>query len=316
MQAYFVRRVLLLIPTIIGVTIVVFGLVRLQPGNVIDVMTGEFGAFNPELKETLREQYGLNQSIPRQYFQWLGDVLHGDLGKSLLSERPVLEELKSRLPVTLELGGLGLLVSLIVAVPVGVISAIRQDTITDYVFRGTAIALLAIPGFWLAILIITLAARWYHWAPPLTYSSLLTSPARNLGIMAIPAVLLGLGLSGGVMRLTRTQMLEVLRQDYIRTAWAKGLKERTVITRHALKNAFMPIVTMIGLQVPILVGGTVILETIFSIPGVGRYLVQSTARYDYPVIQGVNLLVAGVVIISNLVVDITYSYLDPRVRYG
>jgi peptide/nickel transport system permease protein len=316
MQAYFVRRVLLLIPTIIGVTIVVFGLVRLQPGNVIDVMTGEFGAFNPELKETLRDQYGLNQSIPRQYFQWLGDVLRGDLGKSLLSERPVLEELKSRLPVTLELGALGLLVSLLIAVPVGVISAIRQDTITDYVFRGTAIALLAIPGFWLAILIITLAARWYHWAPPLTYSSILTSPTRNLTIMAIPAILLGLGLSGGVMRLTRTQMLEVLRQDYIRTAWAKGLKERTVITRHALKNAFMPIVTMIGLQVPILVGGTVILETIFSIPGVGRYLVQSTARYDYPVIQGVNLLVAGVVIISNLLVDITYSYLDPRVRYG
>jgi peptide/nickel transport system permease protein len=316
MQAYFVRRVLLLIPTIIGVTIVVFGLVRLQPGNVIDVMTGEFGAFNPELKETLRDQYGLNQSIPRQYFQWLGDVLRGDLGESLLSERPVLDELKARLPVTLELGALGLLVSLLVAVPVGVISAIRQDTITDYVFRGTAIALLAIPGFWLAILIITLAARWYHWAPPLTYSSILTSPTRNLTIMAIPAILLGLGLSGGVMRLTRTQMLEVLRQDYIRTAWAKGLKERTVITRHALKNAFMPIVTMIGLQVPILVGGTVILETIFSIPGVGRYLVQSTARYDYPVIQGVNLLVAGVVIISNLLVDITYSYLDPRVRYG
>lgn len=316
MQGYIIRRILLLVPTVIGVTIVVFGLVRLQPGNVVDVMVGEFGAFNPELKEQLREQYGLSRNIPAQYLDWLGGVLRGDLGESLLTERPVLEELSDRLPVTLELGALGLLVSLLVAIPVGVISAIRQDTITDYLFRGTAIALLAIPGFWLAILIITLAARWYHWAPPLVYSSPLTDPLANFEIMFIPAVLLGLGLSGAVMRLTRTQMLEVLRQDYIRTAWAKGLTERSVIVRHALKNAFMPIVTMIGLQVPILIGGTVILETIFSIPGVGRYLVQSVARYDYPVIQGVNLLIAGVVVVSNLLVDITYSYLDPRVRYA
>jgi peptide/nickel transport system permease protein len=316
MQGYIIRRILLLVPTVIGVTIVVFGLVRLQPGNVVDVMVGEFGAFNPELKEQLREQYGLSRNIPAQYFDWLGNALRGDLGESLLTERPVLEELSDRLPITLELGGLGLFVSLLVAVPVGVISAIRQDTITDYVFRGTAIALLAIPGFWLAIMIITLVARWYHWAPPLMYKSPLTDPVENLSIMFIPAILLGLGLSGAVMRLTRTQMLEVLRQDYIRTAWAKGLTERSVIIRHALKNAFMPIVTMIGLQVPILIGGTVILETIFSIPGVGRYLVQSVARYDYPVIQAVNLLIAGVVVVSNLLVDITYSYLDPRVRYA
>jgi peptide/nickel transport system permease protein len=301
---------------LLGVTIVVFGLVRFLPGDVVDLIGGEFAAFDPDYAEELRQQYGLNQSIPQQYAEWLGKVFRGDLGKSLHSSRPVLDELKARIPVTLELGMLGLVISLIVAVPVGVISAVRQDTMLDYVFRGTAIGLLAIPGFWLAIMIITFGSRWFHWAPPLVYSSPLNDPLRNFGIMIIPAVLLGLGLSGAVMRLTRTQMLEVLRQDYIRTAWAKGLRERTVITRHALKNAFIPIITIVGLQVPILIGGTVILETVFSIPGVGRYLVTSTQQLDYPVVQGVNLLIASVVVFSNLIVDLTYSYLDPRVRYA
>ena len=316
MQRYILQRLLLAIPTLLGVTIVVFGLVRFLPGDVADLIGGEVAAFDPEYAEQLRDQYGLNRSVPQQYVEWLGKVFRGDLGDSLHSSRPVLGELKARIPITLELGALGLVISLIVAVPVGVISAVRQDTLLDYVLRGTAIALLAIPGFWLAIMIITFGSRWFHWAPPLVYSSPLNDPLRNFGIMIIPAVLLGLGLSGGVMRLTRTQMLEVLRQDYIRTAWSKGLRERTVITRHALKNAFIPIVTIVGLQIPILIGGTVILETVFSIPGVGRYLVTSTQQLDYPVVQGVNLLIAGVVVLSNLIVDLTYSYLDPRVRYG
>jgi peptide/nickel transport system permease protein len=316
MQAYIIQRLLLVPVTLLGVTIVVFGLVRLIPGDTVDQVAGEFAAFDPELGERLREEYGLSSSIPQQYGEWLGDVFRGDLGKSLLSRRSVLGELRNRLPVTFELGAIGLIISLLIALPVGIISAVRQDTVLDYVFRGGAIAMLAIPGFWIAIIIITLGSRWFSWAPPLEYTSFLTDPMANLRILWLPGLLLGLGLSGGVMRLTRTQMLEVLRQDYIRTAWAKGLTERTVIARHALKNALIPIVTVIGLQIPVLVGGTVILEQVFSLPGVGRYLVSSTAARDYPVIQGVNLLIASIVIISNLAVDVTYAYLDPRVRYG
>jgi len=314
MQVYVIQRLLLVPVTLFGVTVVVFGLVRLIPGDTVDQVAGEFASFDPELGEKLREEYGLSASIPQQYAQWLGDLFEGDLGKSLLSQRSVLDELRHRLPVTFELGAIGLFMSLLIAVPVGIISAVRQDTLIDYVFRGGAIALLAIPGFWIAIIIITLGARWFLWAPPLQYTGFLTDPLANLRIVWLPALLLGLGLSGAVMRLTRTQMLEVLRQDYIRTAWAKGLTERTVIARHALKNALIPIVTIIGLQVPVLVGGTVILEQVFSLPGVGRYLVSSTAARDYPVIQGVNLLIASVVILSNLVVDLTYAYLDPRVQ--
>jgi peptide/nickel transport system permease protein len=298
------------------VTIVVFGLVRLIPGDTVDQVAGEFASFDPELGARLREEYGLNASIPQQYGEWLAGVFRGDLGTSLLSRRSVVGELQHRLPVTFELGAIGLFTSLVIAVPVGILSAIRQDTPLDYLFRGGAIALLAIPGFWIAVIIITLGARWFAWAPPLYYTGFFTDPLTNLRIMWLPGVLLGLGLSGAVMRLTRTQMLEVLRQDYIRTAWAKGLTERTVIARHALKNAMIPIVTIVGLQIPVLVGGTVILEQVFSLPGVGRYLVSSTAARDYPVIQGVNLLIAVVVIASNLVVDLSYAYLDPRVRYG
>ncbi len=316
MQAYIIQRLLLVPVTLLGVTIIVFGLVRLIPGQTVDIMIAEFAANDPGQREKLQEEYGVSGSILQQYGEWLGNVFQGDLGESLRNKRPVMGELGNRLPVTLELGTMGLIISLLIALPVGIISAIRQDTILDYVFRGGAIALLAIPGFWIAVIIITVGSTRFGWAPPLEYTGLLTDPLANVKIMWLPALILGLGLSGAVMRLTRTQMLEVLRQDYIRTAWAKGLAERTVIVRHALKNALIPIVTIAGLQIPILVGGTVILEQVFSLPGVGRYLVTSTQGRDYPVVQGVNLLIASVVILSNLVVDVTYAYLDPRVRYG
>ena len=233
-------------------------------------------------------------------------------------------ELKERLPATIELGVLALSVSLIIAVPVGVLAALRQDSWLDYVTRSSAIGFLAIPSFWLATLVIVLPSKWWGVAPPIQYVDLWVDPWENLKIMLFPfgkfvpvgpAIILGVGISGAVLRLTRTQMLEVLRQDYIRTARSKGLRERTVLVRHALRNALIPVITVIGLQLPIIIGGTVLLESIFNVPGLGRYLVRSLGSLDYPVVQGINLLVAAAVVSSNLVVDVTYAYLDPRIRY-
>jgi peptide/nickel transport system permease protein len=227
----------------------------------------------------------------------------------------VAEELLGRMPVTAELGVLAMLFGLAIAIPVGVIAAVRQDTWSDYIGRSLAIGMLAIPSFWLGTLVITLPSVWWGWTPPLRYTRLLDDPMRNLGHVIIPAIILGLALSGSLMRLTRAQMLEVLRQDFVRTASAKGLAERAVVMRHALKNAFIPVLTLLGLQVSILVGGTVVLESVFVLPGMGRYLLEAVQYRDYPVIQGLNLIFATVIILANLLVDLLYGWLDPRVRY-
>ena len=243
-------------------------------------------------------------------------MARGDLGESFQNKRDVAADIRTRLPVTFQLGVMAMVVALLIALPVGVVSAIRQDSMVDYVSRSMAIALLSIPGFWVATVIIAYGGKLYNWAPPLTWQSFFDSPSENLKITLIPAVILGAALSGTVMRLTRAQMLEVMRQDYIRTAWSKGLRERTVITRHSIRNAFIPVVTLIGLQVPVLVGGSVILEQIFNVPGIGRFLLTAINQRDFPIIQGVNLVVATVIVVSNLLVDLSYSLLDPRVRYS
>lgn len=316
MSRYIGRRLLLMIPTLLGVSFVVFILVRSVPGSVIDLIGGDFGV-DPAAKEALKKEYSLDQNVLVQYVNWLGDVVRLDLGKSILSHRSVVGELKHRLPVTFELGVLAMLFSLCISVPVGILSAIRQDSIWDMIARSFAISLLAIPGFWVATLLITFAGRYFLWGvPPTTYVSITDNPIGNLKQLIVPAIILAFGLSGSVMRFTRSAMLETLRQDYIRTAWAKGLRERVVIFRHALRNALIPVVTVIGLQLPLLVGGTVIIETIYSIPGMGRYYISAVNTHDYPVIQGINLLVASVVVFANLVVDILYSVLDPRIRYS
>jgi peptide/nickel transport system permease protein len=225
--------------------------------------------------------------------------------------------LQDRLPVTFELSILAIFFSLVIAIPVGIISAIRQDTAADYVARSFAISLLAVPGFWVGLLLITLASRYFTWGvPPESYTKFTADPIANLKHLFVPALILGAGLSGGVMRFTRSAMLEVLRQDYIRTAWAKGLRERVIIMRHAMRNALIPVVTVVGLQLPILVGGTVIIEQVYSIPGMGRYYVESVNTLDYPVIQAINVIVALVVVFANLAVDLLYSVLDPRIRYS
>jgi peptide/nickel transport system permease protein len=265
--------------------------------------------------DDMRHKLGLDRPIPVQYVEWAGGVVRGDLGASLRSKTAVTDELLKRMPVTAELGVLGLLVGLLIAIPVGIVSALRQDRLIDYAARSTAIAFLAIPGFWLGTLVVTLPSVWWSWTPPLRYTTLLDDPARNLGQMVLPALILGIGVSGGVMRLTRAQMLEVLRQDYVLTAAAKGLGEWATVYRHALKNAFIPVLTLLGLQVSILVSGTVVLESIFVLPGMGRYLLEAVQYRDYPVIQGLNLLFAVLIVLTNLVVDVCYGWLDPRVRY-
>ena len=313
MQQYILRRLLLMIPTLVGVSLVVFALVRLLPGDAVTMLLQDY-AYAKDVDE-LRAKLGLDRPVHVQYVEWLGGIARGDLGTSLRNKTPVAEELLNRMPVTAELGLLAMIFGLLIAVPVGVLAAVRQDTPADYLARSTAIGMLAIPGFWLGTLAITLPSVWWQWSPPLRYTRLWDDPGKNLGHVVIPAIILGLALSGAVMRLTRTQMLEVLRQDFVRTAAAKGLAEWAVVFRHALKNAFIPVLTLLGLQVSVLISGTVVLESIFVLPGMGRYLLEAIQYRDYPIIQAINLIFATAIVLANLTVDLLYAWLDPRVRY-
>jgi peptide/nickel transport system permease protein len=315
LTTYIVRRLALFVPTLIGVSIVVFVLVRLLPGDATTLLLQDVKASAAD-EAALKHQLGLDQSMIVQYVDWVSTLARGDLGRSFKSRNPVADELGSRIPVTLELGLIAMVIAVGIAIPIGVLSAARQDTWADYVSRSAAIGLLAIPGFWLGTLVVTLPSVWWQWTPPLRYIRLLDDPAKNLTHVMIPALILGLGLSGGLMRLIRTQMLEVLRQDFVRTAAAKGLAEQSIVVRHALKNAFIPALTALGLQVSILISGAVVLESIFVLPGMGRYLLESVQARDYPAIQGLNLLFAMVIVLANLVVDLLYGWLDPRVRYA
>ncbi|HZQ98682.1 MAG TPA: ABC transporter permease [Chloroflexota bacterium] len=312
--SYAARRVLLALLTLWGVTFVVFALVRLMPGDAVTALLQDY-AYAKDVEE-MRHTLGLDRPIPVQYAEWLGNVLRGNLGESLRSKTPIASELTNRIPVTVELGLLGMAIGLLIALPIGVLSAVRQHHWSDYAARALAIGMLAIPAFWLGTLAVTLPSVWFKWTPPLFYTRFTTDPLRNLGIVIIPAAILGLGLSGTLLRLTRAQMLDVLRQDYVRTARAKGLRAGAVVVRHALRNALIPIVTLIGLQVSILIGGSVVLEQIFVLPGMGRYLLEAIQYRDYPVIQALNLLFAAAIILSNLVVDLAYGWLDPRVRHA
>jgi peptide/nickel transport system permease protein len=265
--------------------------------------------------DALRAKLGLDKPLYVQYGTWLGQVMQGDLGESLWTKRPVLEEMVRRLPVSAELGAMAIVVALLLALPVGVLSAIRQDTVQDYTARSLAIIGLSVPAFWKATLIIVLPSIWFGWAPPLQFTSYAQNPWQHFSQFIAPAIILGIASGASIMRLTRALMLEVLRQDYIRTAWSKGLRERRVVVKHALKNAIIPVVTIVGIQIGQIASGTVIMETIFGLPGMGRFLVDAIYQRDYPVVQGVNLLIASIIVCVNLLVDVTYAYLDPRIRY-
>ncbi len=307
---------MLTIPTLLGITILTFVALRvLLPSSVVDLIVGEYGRNDVQLKASLRQDLGLNASIPSQYVHWLGHVMTGNLGKSLHSGRSIDGELAARVPVSLELGLWGLFTALISAIPLGIWAAIRQDRFPDYGVRSVAILLHAVPGFWIAILLITFGSIWFNWVPPIHFKYLTEDPLAHLKIMLLPSLIIGLTPSAGLLRLVRTVMLEVLREDYVRTARAKGLAPHTVLTRHALRNAMIPVVTVVGVTLPGLIAGTVIFETIFVIPGMGRYLVDSVRSLDYPVIEATNLIFAVLLVFSVLLVDISYSFLDPRIRY-
>ena len=333
MRAYMIRRLLLIIPTLFILSIIVFLSVRFIPGDAIDVMESK-SRYNiagaAADRETLERMLGLDVPVYVQYVRWIGvlptpdpytgesgfnGILQGSLGESLYGHWPVEESILGRLPVTIELGVMAIVIGLVIALPVGIYSAIRQDTAADYAGRSVAIIGMATPNFWLALMVIIYPALWWGWMPPPGYIPLVEDPLGNLGVLIIPSVILGTALAASTMRMTRTMMLEVLRQDYIRTAWSKGLNERVVVLRHAVKNALIPVVTMIGMELPLLVGGSVIIENIFSLPGVGRLMLNALNDRDYPVVSGVNLFFAAVVIGVNLFIDLIYPYLDPRVRY-
>ena len=316
MRAYVARRLLALLPTLLLASLIVFVTVRLIPGDVIDLMLSQNDvAADKRSREQLIAALGLDVPMWRQYGRWVSAiVLHGDLGQSLWQGTPVARLVLGRLPVTFELGAIALVVGLAIALPIGVYSAMRQDTPGDYAARSFSILLLAVPSFWLGTMVVVFPSMWWGWSPPIEYTPFTVSPSRNLQQMLLPGVVLGAALSAITMRLTRTMMLEVLRQDYIRTAWAKGLSERLVILRHALRNALIPVVTLIGLQAPRLIGGAVIIEQVFVIPGMGLLLLEAVQQRDYPIITGVFLLVGVAVMLINLAVDLTYGLLDPKVR--
>ena len=316
MNAYLVRRLLALVPTLIFASMIVFATVRMIPGDVIDMMLSQndIGA-NKLGREQLISALGLDRSMPEQYLRWLGGLLQGDMGNSLWRSTPVLEEVVQRLPVTFELGLIALLVGLALALPIGVYSAMRQDTCGDLIARSFSILLLAVPGFWIGTMVMVFPSIWWGWSPEVNYVNFTDDPLQNLKQMIVPAIVLGMSLSAITMRLTRTMMLEVLRQDYVRTAWAKGLPERLVVIRHAVRNALIPVVTLVGLQAPLLIGGAVIIEQIFVLPGMGLLMLDAVSQRDYPVVTGVFLVVGVAVMLINLAVDLSYGLLDPRVRH-
>ncbi len=324
MRAYVVRRIFILIPTMFLVSAMVFFLVGLIPGDIIDAMRSK--ALDVELdREAIEKSLGLDRPKVLQYLSWLGvypsadgsfkGLLQGHFGVSWWQSVPVGELIAPRWPVTLELGILALLIAQLIALPIGVLSALRQDTWVDYLTRSFAIFCMAVPGFWLGSMIIVFPALWWGYMPPIMYVSLAEDMKENLQMLIIPAIVMGMSMAGMSMRMTRTMMLEVLRQDYIRTAWAKGLRERIVVMRHALKNALIPVITLVGLQMTVLIGGTVIIERIFSLPGMGRLLMDAVNGKDHPLVMAIVVLFALAMVIINLLVDLTYAYFEPSVQY-
>ena len=324
MRTYIVRRLLILIPTLLILSLVVFVLTSLIPGDIVTSIQARI----PEEvidRAALEQRLGLDQPLLVQYGRWLGvlrqqdgefrGVLQGNLGESWWRSDSVVSLIRLKWPITLQLGIMGLLIAQLIALPIGIYSAIRQDQLGDHIGRTFAILCISLPGFWLGTLAIVFPAIWWGYMPPLMLIRFTDNPIGNLQMFIIPAVVLGMALSGFTMRMTRTTMLEVLRQDYIRTAWAKGLQERVVVRRHALKNAMIPVVTGVGLQIPVLVGGTVIIENIFNLPGMGRLIFDAISQRDEPVVAGVTLLFSTMLVLINLLVDLTYRWLDPRIHY-
>ncbi len=302
--------------TLLGMSVVIFVLLRIAPGDIVDILFASAGYVDPAAKAEITKELGLDQPITVQYTRWLGEVLRGDLGKSYRYDIPAWQVVRPRIPITVELAILAMLVATLMGVPAGVISAIRQDRWIDYVMRVFSLAGLSMPSFWLGMVIILLLVWEFAWIPALTYVSPFEDFRAHVLQFIFPALAVGYRSSALIMRITRSSLLEVLREDYIRTAYAKGQRERVVVWRHALKNAVLPVVTVLGIEFAFLIGGLVVTETVFNLPGVARFLVEAILWRDYPVVQNLVMFIAVVVILMNLTVDLLYGWLDPRVRYG
>jgi peptide/nickel transport system permease protein len=316
MKSYVAQRLGIAILTLLGMSMVIFALLRLAPGDIVDILFASAGYVNPAEKQAILKELGMDRPYWVQYLEWLKQVVTGDLGKSYRYDLPAWQIIKPLIPVTLELAALSIIVAVLIGVPAGVISAVKQDTTLDYVLRVFSLAGLSMPSFWLGMVIILALVAWLGWIPPVTY----VRPSENLMLhivqFALPALAVGYRSSALIMRITRSSLLEVLREDYIRTAWAKGQANRIIIWRHALKNAILPVVTVIGIEFAFLIGGLVVTETVFNLPGVARFLVEAILWRDYPIVQNLVMFTAIIVILSNLFVDMLYGVLDPRVRYA
>ena len=320
MHKYAARRLLALVPTLLIMSILLFLILRVLPGDITAVILGdvEEGSIrvSQSTLEVLREELGLNRPLHLQYVHWLWDISRGDLGTSLLTRKPVSEEILHRLPLTLQIAFMAKVLALLFGIPIGIMSAIKRNSWLDYLLRVWSIFFLAAPNFWLGLLVLMGGVIWFMWSPPLGYNLIWKDPTTNMLQLIWPILILALSGMAIIARMTRSTMLEVLREDYVRTARAKGLTERVVIYRHALKNAMIPVVTLAGLSFGHLLGGTVIMETVFSIPGMGLYMIEAIRNRDYPIVQGVAIMIAAFFMLVNLVVDLLYAWLDPRISYS
>jgi len=315
MRAYITKRLLIAVVTLVGMSMVIFFLMRLAPGNIVDILFESAGYVDQADKKQLERELGVDRPLVVQYGRWLAGLAHGELGKSYRYDMPAWKIIKPRLPVTLELAGFALLFSILLGVPFGVLSAVHQDRPLDYVLRVLSLAGLSMPAFWLGMVVILIFVRALGWMPSVTYVSPFVDLRANLWQFVVPALAVGYRSSALIMRITRSAMLEVLREDYIRTAWAKGQRRTLVVWRHALKNASLPVITVIGIEFAFLIGGLVVTETVFNLPGVARYLVEAIQLRDYPVVQNLTMFIAIVVVLANLTVDLLYAWADPRIKY-
>ena len=316
MKTYIAQRLGIGLVTLFGMSVVIFLLLRLAPGNIVDILFSTGGYVNPSERAAIERELGLDKPLWAQYVEWMRQLAVGNLGKSYRYDLPAWEIIRPLIPVTLELALLSLIISVALGVPLGVISAVRQDTRLDYALRVFSLAGLSMPSFWLGMVIILGLVAWIGWIPPVTYVRMSENFWLHAVQFMLPALAVGYRSSALIMRITRSSLLEVLREDYVRTAWAKGQTRRAVIWHHALKNAILPVVTVIGIEFAFLIGGLVVTETVFNLPGLARFLVQAILWRDYPIVQNLVMFIAVVVILSNLLVDMLYGVLDPRVRYG
>lgn len=314
MTSYLIRRILLMILTLFGMSVIIFVLLRLVPGNIADILFDSAGFIDPQEKALLEKELGLDLPLWMQYWSWISGFMQGDLGYSYVSELPTIEELGPRIPITAKLAGLALFFSVLIGLPLGVISAVKQNTWADYVVRVISLSGLSLPSFWLGLLILMAFVAWAGYIP--IYTDVPETWYEELGLLIIPAAAVGFRASAIIMRLTRSSMLEVLRQDYVRTARSKGASENVINYKHALRNAILPVTTIIGIEAAFLIGGLIVTETVFNIPGVARFLVEAIQWRDYPIVQNLVMLIALITVVVNLIVDLLYAVLDPRIRYS